>query len=375
MMADRRRPLRTLLVAHRDKWDRDETRSSVREEFQKVTICGTDALGAEVFASGTEERVVPHTCKSRACPSCGYQATRAWQRDQWTDLPEVPYAHLCLTMPDVLWPLFRQNRHLLHDLPVRGAEVIQQWARRKYGVRLIIVIVPHTFGGHLNFNCHLHILVSEGGLRDDGTGWADRCGLDRKALMPMWRFAVLSLLRQAADAGVLCVTTGRDELDQLLAAQSERLWITHIKRFSGKRQFLAYAGRYARRPPVALHRFRKVGRQEIRYMTKDTRTKTRVETVFTPEGFLSALADHVPDRYRHGVRYFGLLAPRTKSQKHDSLFAFLGQTRRSKPARLRWASSRLKSFGVDPLIGRDGHRMAWTRRLPPTTPVPRLPGL
>ena len=63
-------------------------------------------------------------------------------------------------MPDVLWPVFQRNRHLLHDLPVLGAQVLQQWARRKYGSRLMIVVIPHTFGRHLNFNCHLHILVS-----------------------------------------------------------------------------------------------------------------------------------------------------------------------------------------------------------------------
>lgn len=374
-MTSRRRPLRALFIAHRDKWDRAETRPSVREAFQKVIDCGTSALGAEVFASGNEERVVPHTCKSRACPSCGYKATRAWQREQWADLPEVPYAHLSLTMPDVLWPLFRQNRHLLHDLPVLGAQVLQQWARQRYGVRLLIVVVPHTFGGYLNFNCHLHILVSQGGLREDGTGWTDECVLDRKVLMPMWRFAVVSLLRQAMDAGVLQTDRPRAELGRLLDAQSERWWSTHINRFSGRRQFLAYAGRYARRPPVAQHRFRKIGRQEIRYMTKDTRTKTRVETVFTPEEFLGALGDHVPDRYRHGVRYFGLLAPRLKSQKHDSVFAFLGQPRRVKPARSRWAASLRKNFGIDPLLARDGRRMTWARRLPAVQAVPRLPGL
>ena len=143
---------------HRDEWDRDDTRPAVREAFAKVVDCGTEALGAEVFASDSEERVVYHTCKSRACPSCGYQATRAWQRDQWRNLPDVPYAHVCLTMPDVLWPLFQQNRHLLHDLPVLGAQVLQQWARQKYGIRLIIVVIPHTFGRHLNFEGEL-ILV------------------------------------------------------------------------------------------------------------------------------------------------------------------------------------------------------------------------
>ena len=155
MTRARARPLRDVLQMHRNEWDRDGTRSAVREAFAKVVDCGTEALGAERFASQIEERVVYHTCKSRACPSCGYQATRAWQRDQWRELPDVPYAHVCLTMPDVLWPLFQRNRHLLHDLPVLGAQVLQQWARQTYGIRLIImvfVVGVHTLafaGGHV----------------------------------------------------------------------------------------------------------------------------------------------------------------------------------------------------------------------------------
>ena len=135
----------------------------------------------------------------------------------------LSYAHVCLTMPDVLWPLFQRNRHLLHDLPVLGAQVLQQWARQKYGIRLMIVVIPHTFGRHLNFNCHLHILVSEGGLREDGSGWRTRAPLDRKALMKMWRYAIIKLLREAARGGVLDTDMSRSALQQLLTAQYETL--------------------------------------------------------------------------------------------------------------------------------------------------------
>jgi hypothetical protein len=362
---DRARPLALLLALHQEAWDHDETRPAVRDAFAKTLMCGTAALGAEVFASDREERIVYHTCKSRACPSCGYQATRGWQRDQWRELPDIPYAHVCLTMPDVLWPLFQRNRHLLHDLPALGAHILQQWAQQKYGIRPMIVVILHTFGRHLNFNCHLHILVSEGGLRTDGVQWRSGIRLDRKALMPMWRYAVITLLREAARAAVLDADASRDGLLQLLTSQYERWWNINIKRFRSKRQFLAYAGRYARRPPIAQHRFRTISRQEIRFVTKDTRTRRTVETSYTPSAFLAALADHVPDRYRHSVRYFGLLAPRLKSRTHDAAFALLGQERRQKPRRLRWASSLQSSFGVDPLLDRDGQRMRWSRRLSP----------
>jgi hypothetical protein len=85
-----------------------------------------------------------------------------WQREQWCALPDIPYVGIVLTIPNVLWPIFRQNRHLLHDLPKLGAAVIAQWVKLKYGVRVQLMVIPHTFGGRLNFNSHLHILVSAG---------------------------------------------------------------------------------------------------------------------------------------------------------------------------------------------------------------------
>src|SRR5438876_10598564 len=158
--------LRQILEASRDLWDQPETRPAVRENFAKMLDCRTPALGAEVFSSETEEKFVYHTCKSPARPSCGYRATLLWQREQWSALPDIPYAGLVFTMPSVLWPIFKQNRHLLHDLPALGTEVIQQWVSAKYGARVLIIVVPHTFGAPLNFNCHLHILVSADGLNE-----------------------------------------------------------------------------------------------------------------------------------------------------------------------------------------------------------------
>jgi Transposase zinc-binding domain len=114
-------PVKQILISTRSSWDRPATRPAVRHNFDKVTKCGTPALGAEVFASETEEKLVPHTCKVRPCPSCGHRATIQWQREQWCALPDVPYAGIVLTTPDVLWPIFQQNRHLLHDLPTLGA--------------------------------------------------------------------------------------------------------------------------------------------------------------------------------------------------------------------------------------------------------------
>ena len=145
-------PLKQILGATRDYWDLAEIRPAVRKNFGKMTNCRTPALGAEVYASETEQKIVYHTCKSRTCPSCGHRATLLWQREQWTALPDIPYVGLCFTMPDVLWPIFRQNRNLIQDLAAIGAAAIQEWVKARYGVRLHVLVVTHTFGRHLNYS-------------------------------------------------------------------------------------------------------------------------------------------------------------------------------------------------------------------------------
>ena len=92
-------PIKQLLLDTRAHWDHDGTPAHVRETFWKIIKCGTIALGAEVYASETESKLVFHTCKSRFCTSCGQRATEAWQADLEAILPDLPYVGITLTMP------------------------------------------------------------------------------------------------------------------------------------------------------------------------------------------------------------------------------------------------------------------------------------
>jgi hypothetical protein len=138
--------LRELVVKTRPYWNRDATRPAVRSAFAKASQCGTLELGAEVFRSNNEERLVYHMCKSRPCPSCGYRATVQWQRERWAALPDVPYKGVTFTMPDVLWPLFRDNPHLTTALPALAARIIQVRLSTRSGLRVgvIAILTPST---------------------------------------------------------------------------------------------------------------------------------------------------------------------------------------------------------------------------------------
>src|SRR3954469_21213257 len=99
-----RHPLKQILSQTRAYWDQDEFPPSARRAFGQALICHTPELGAEVYGLGNEELIVYHTCKSRACPSCGYRAMVQWLRERWAALPNVPYKEITFTMPNVLWP-------------------------------------------------------------------------------------------------------------------------------------------------------------------------------------------------------------------------------------------------------------------------------
>lgn len=261
-------------------------------------------------------------------------------------------------MPDMLWPLLHRHREFLHDLAALGASVINRWVQAQHGVVPLVLVIPHTFGRRLNFHPHLHILVSAGGLHKNQNRWVHFSYFDKYALMYWWRFAVCKYLAEVlrADAGIVSA------LNQTLEQQGKRPWNIHIKRFSSKSHFLRYAARYLRRPPIAEHRIISVTDRHVEFWANDLKLKAWVRIKVLVEDFLALLIQHVPDRYVHGIRYYGLLSPAGKHQLSSGLFALLGQTKRARPKRLPWETLTERDFGYNPLRDGRGQRMAWVGR-------------
>ena len=358
--------LKQILEATRSEWDRPGTRTAVRKNFRAVIDCGTPALGWELYASDAEEKRCYHRCKSRFCPSCGYRSTLLWLEQQEAGLPDVPYKGIVFTMPRELWSIFRRNRHLLHDLPVLGAGVIQQWMRIKYDASVLVMVVPHTFGGDLKFNSHLHILVSVGGLQESSGNWIPDLPLEKEALMKRWRYAVIDHLRRALNAGVLRSDLRIDASRRLLSTAYEHprhpKWIIFLDSITSKSHFLRYAARYMRRPPIASWRLLEVTDRDVEFLAKNTTAGLLVRTRHLLSDFVRLMAQHVPDEYRHGIRYFGLLAPRAKGNNWAGLFVALCQEMKGRPGRMSWRESLRRYFGSDPLIDNRGREMHWVRR-------------
>jgi hypothetical protein len=256
-------------------------------------------------------------------------------------------------MPKVFWSYFQQDRRLLSDIAALAASVIKRWIEAEYDVIPYVLIIPHTFGRRLNFHPHLHILVSAGGLNERKSRWVNFRHIDEYTLMCWWRFTVINYLADVlgADAEDL------DAFDEMLNKQGKRPCNIHIKRFSSKWHFLRYAARCLRRPPIAEHRIIDITDEHVEYWANDLKLKTWVRIKVSVEEFLGLLIQHVPDRYAHNIRYFGLASPAGKHLFSRAVFTLLAQEQKPRPKRLSFEAMSVKYFDFNPLLDNHGHRM------------------
>jgi hypothetical protein len=201
------------------------------------------------------------------------------------------------------------------------------------------------------------------------TCWLHRIKWEKEELMRAWRYAVIAFLAEACKRNVLKSSLSCEILFEMFDCQYKRWWNIFINHGGPKGRQLKHDGRYIRRPPIAQHRLTRVGNQEVEYIAKDTKTKQFVPKKYTNEEFVDILMQHVPDRGRHAMRYFGLVSPRAKAQTWAAIFILLKQQQRPHPPRLSWRSLRIRTFGADPLLDRFGQVMHWVGRQTPVRPA------
>lgn len=141
------------------------------------------------------ERIVPHSCKSRFCSSCGKVQTDQWMERALVEFLDVPYHHLVFTIPRELRNVFAWNRPLLGILFTAAKTTVLEWCRKEAGYIPGVVMVEHTFGSDLKFNPHIHMLLTEGGLSPDRERWIRNEFIPWKMLKARWKYHVVTLLR------------------------------------------------------------------------------------------------------------------------------------------------------------------------------------
>lgn len=299
----------------------------IKETVEKTMGCGSKDIGYARYECFGCERSKPKfvcfTCKSRFCHRCGKKYTDEWAGKQQEMIFDVPHRHMVFTIPKELRYLFYNDRKKLNELSKQVAEVFQyhhDQRNKERGLRSGVITVIHTFGRDLNFNPHIHALVTEGAL-DNENNWVSTGFIPYEYLRKAWQKVVLDLLKKWFLGNVEV----REQIDSFYRRYPNGFYVNAEKRMKNAKQVAKYIGRYLARPAIAEYRIIKYDGSTVHYWYEDYRTGKRIDKKVPVYKFIFELLQHIPPKHFRMVGRYGLYSRRSYSKAKQilSLHAFM----------------------------------------------------
>ncbi len=177
------------------------------------------------------------------------------------------------------------------------------------------IVVLHPFSKNLNFNPHLHILVTEGGF-DRHNKFIRQKFIPYGVLRKTWQYQVLTQFKAALP---------KDEfhsrlIDRLFKKYRKGFYVHLPKeaRITNKKRIAKYVARYIRHPAVANTRLHRYDGKTVTFWYRDPEGK-RCFVTMTVREFIRALIQHIPNRNFKMIRYYGAYSRRIKGKYSEYL--------------------------------------------------------
>ena len=293
---------------------------SHRRAIEDIAACRTKAMGGHLYqCEDCGERFhVYHGCRNRACPACHTHQTALWLEARTTELLPCPYYHVCVTVPAELRAMFRANQKDAYGALMKAAaQTVMALCQdlRYMGAAPAILAVLHTWTVRMNHHPHVHLLVSGGGIADDGVSWREA---KHPYLIPVR--AASSILRAKF----------RELMDKqqpgLCAKQPgaawRKKWVVWCKHSGeGETAVLDYLARYVYRIAITNARIVAMDERTVTFRYKERKkSRWRTRTVSGHE-FMRRFLQHVLPKGFHKVRYYGLWNPKKRARLHNACIA------------------------------------------------------
>jgi hypothetical protein len=237
-------------------------RAEVLSTFDEYLDCGILAHGAAraYCATCKHTLLVAFSCKKRGlCPSCGAKRAVTFAEHLYgTVLEPVPHRHCGFTLPKRLRVYFRYDR-TLSGILFRAASIAVQRVLGTDTQTAGLVLTVQTAGEALNFNPHLHGLVTNGTFDETGA-FTPVTVIDTELITAHFQDEVLSEL---VVRGLIT-----DEVPRQLLSQEHTgfgAWVGEPFVEGERTRFVA---RYIERGPVALDKLT-VQDDIVTYITND----------------------------------------------------------------------------------------------------------
>jgi len=305
----------------------DRIRPIVIKEVEKFRDCGDPKNGFKLYVcEGCHDvRHVPFRCKGRFCTTCSVGESEEWSRILTEDVLQVNHRHVIFTIDENLREIFLWHRELLKPLMDEAARIITEFFQKKAKVTPGIIAGLHTFGSRVNFNPHVHMLVTMGGITKKGE-WKAYDFIPFAMLRKQWQTVVLKFIRKHLPNNEKKRIQPR--LQKAFSNNGEGFYVYAPKQKGKVKEQLRYIGRYIRRPAIGINRIEEYDGQHVTFKYIDKIDgKEKHETV-TVEEFIIRLIRHIPDEQFKTIRHYGMYSRRSKNLSRKLLATWQQGTRR-----------------------------------------------
>lgn len=307
--------------------------------MRDIERCRTAHLGGhvDVCSHGCGYLAISYnSCRNRHCPKCQSLQQARWLEARLERLLPTRYFHLVVTLPHELNPVARFNQKLVFNLLFEAASrALLQFARDYERLRAQVgfTAVLHTWDQELNSHHHLHLVVTGGGLSEDGERWiaaGNSFLLPVRALSKIIRAKFMEALEQAFREGRLQGKVqgleGPVQFQRFARNLKRKKWVVYAKElFSGSQKAYHYLSRYTHRVAISNPRLVSLVEGKVIFQARDNSKPGQKRLVTTTaQEFIRRFLLHVlPPRFVK-IRHYGLMAPcnaKTKLEKARALIS------------------------------------------------------
>lgn len=325
-------------------------RDVVFNNVERMLKCQTWDLGYAIFKCPDcgNEKIVPHTCKSRMCSSCGnkYNVQRA--TSIFSKLFKYKHRHVVFTIPEDLRIYFRKDRKRLNYLFKAASITVNYWIKEKYKKKDIIpayISILHTFGRSLIFNPHIHMILMDGGISNKCKEFVKIDFFSYPSFRKRFMKVLLDMLEK--DIGK---SEFRKVKNDLYFRYKEGFYVyAPPSKFKSYVDLIKYVCRYVARPVMAESRIIDYDGEYVTFWYQRHEDDLIIIEKIHAYEFISRIIVHIPDYNFKQIRFYGAYHNST-ILKIDVVKLLPKEKADYKRILNNWRSLILLSFKSDPLI-------------------------
>lgn len=323
-------------------------RDVVLKNVAKVLKCKTFNLGYSEYECPNchKNLIIPNTCKSRFCPSCGNKYNESRAISIFSKLFNHSHRHVVFTIPKELRNYFREDRNRLNYIFKASSLTIKSWYKDKYKKKPLtpaFVSILHTYGRSLIWNPHIHMILLDGGISNIGLVNVDF--ISYSALRKRFMKILLDLLEK--DIGKEKFRTVKNNL---YLDKSNGFYVFAPKsKHKNYIELIKYVTRYVSRPVMAESRIIDYdGTYVTFWYQRHEDNKIVIEKIHSFE-FIERLIIHIPEENFKYIRFYGAYCNTTKCLKSFTKI-FNEKVIEFKKNMNKWKNKIMTNFNVNPLI-------------------------